>query len=284
MTVLETSQAEEMETTASAVSWSAIVAGALAAVAATLILLILGSGLGLSLISPWPNGGISSTTFVVSGVIWLIVVQWLSAALGGYLTGRLRSAWTRVHDDERFFRDTAHGLLSWALATALVVSVLSAGVSSIVSGGAREAAATEKAANGAWSPSDYYVDLMFRSRAGSSAATAPEVAAASVIELRNEASRILVAGFAVGSVSAEDRNYLAYLVSTRTGMPSPEADKRVDDVMLRLEQAKTQFTQTANTARKVAMTTSLLTALALIVGAFTACVAAAIGGRSRGQD
>ena len=60
MTIMETSQAEEMEPTASAVSWSAIVAGALAAVAATLILLILGSGLGLSLISPWPNSGISS--------------------------------------------------------------------------------------------------------------------------------------------------------------------------------------------------------------------------------
>ena len=53
--------------------------------------------------------------------IWLIVTQWVSAGLGGYIAGRLRVRWHGLHTDEVLFRDTAHGLLSWAMATIIVV-------------------------------------------------------------------------------------------------------------------------------------------------------------------
>ncbi len=52
--------------------------------------------------------------------IWLIVTQWISAALGGYIAGRLRTRWMGTHAHEVFFRDTAHGLITWAVATILV--------------------------------------------------------------------------------------------------------------------------------------------------------------------
>jgi hypothetical protein len=84
---------ESGETTRSAVSWAAIVAGAVAAAATTLILLMLGTGIGLSMISPWYGVGASATTTAVSPVIWLVVVQWLSSGLGGFLAGRLRTKW-----------------------------------------------------------------------------------------------------------------------------------------------------------------------------------------------
>jgi len=54
--------------------------------------------------------------------IWLIITQWLASALGGYLTGRLRTKWVGIRTDEVFFRDTAHGFLAWALATVLVAA------------------------------------------------------------------------------------------------------------------------------------------------------------------
>lgn len=124
MTLVPSEEIEApMESSASAVRWGPIIAGALTAAAATLILVLLGSGLGLSVISPWSTG-VSATTFAVSAAVWLIVVQWLSSALGGYLTGRLRTKWVGVHDDEVYFRDTAHGFLAWALATMLVHSRL----------------------------------------------------------------------------------------------------------------------------------------------------------------
>ena len=136
------------ESPQSAVSWAAICAGALAAVSLTLVLLALGAGLGLSSISPWPNLGASATTFTIMTAIGLIVVQWLAAAVGGFLTGRLRTKWVAVHVHEVFFRDTAHGFLAWALATVVGLLLAASAASSII-GGEVHAAATVARRGGA---------------------------------------------------------------------------------------------------------------------------------------
>jgi hypothetical protein len=127
------------EASSSAVSWAAIFAGAFAALALTVVLTSLGTGLGLTTISAWPNSGASVTTFTISAGIGLIVVQWLASALGGFITGRLRTKWTGVHTHEVFFRDTAHGFLSWALAMIVGTALLAAATTSIVGGGVRAA-------------------------------------------------------------------------------------------------------------------------------------------------
>ena len=107
----------------SAVSLSAIFAGTVAALALTLTLIIIGSAFGLASVSPWPGVGVRPTTFTIGAGIWLVVTQWLSAAVGGYLAGRLRTRWHGLHTDEVFFRDTAHGFMTWALATVVVATV-----------------------------------------------------------------------------------------------------------------------------------------------------------------
>jgi hypothetical protein len=284
------------ETLASAISWSPIIAGAIIAVASSLVLLLVGSGLGLTMISPWSNSGISPTTFAVSTVIWLIVVQWLSSALGGYLTGRLRKRWAGVHTNEVFFRDTAHGFLAWALATVLVAGVLSSAATAILARGASEVTSlatgaaqgtapseTGKTINGPGLPIDYFVDLMFRPPADLSSATGSATVSQNATDARTEASRILIMSFVSGSVSAPDRSYLAQLVSARTGRPAGDAQQHVDEVITQIDQAKAKAKETADKARKAGITTSLLMALSLIIGAFVASVAAAFGGRLRDE-
>ncbi len=110
----------QIEATGSAVSWAAIVAGAVTAIAVWLVLFTLGAGLGLASTSSFADQQPNATTFRVAAGIWLIVTQWIAFALGGYIAGRLRIRWSSLHTDEVFFRDTAHGLLSWALATVIV--------------------------------------------------------------------------------------------------------------------------------------------------------------------
>ena len=107
----------------SAVSWSAVIAGTVAAVSLTLVLLALGSAFGLAAVSPWPGAGAKPSTFTIGAGVWMVITQWLSAMLGGYIAGRLRVRWHGLHTDEVFFRDTAHGLLTWATATVLVAMV-----------------------------------------------------------------------------------------------------------------------------------------------------------------
>jgi hypothetical protein len=116
----ETVPEQSVESSAAGVEWAAIAAGALAAVGASIILFSLGSGLGVAGAHPWSFAPQNIASFTITAGIWLVVMQWLSSALGGYLAGRLRKKWVGVRTDEVFFRDTAHGLLAWALATVLV--------------------------------------------------------------------------------------------------------------------------------------------------------------------
>ena len=122
-----------------ALSWAAIYGGTVSAIAFTLVLLTIGSGFGLMEASPWPGAGPKPTTFSIAAGIWLIVVQWLSSAVGGYLAGRCRSRWHSLHQHETFFRDTAHGLVTWSLATVIVagVAAMAATVSGLVEAAAQ---------------------------------------------------------------------------------------------------------------------------------------------------
>src|SRR6202049_3317726 len=130
----------------SAASWPSIIAGAFVAASVSLVLLALGSGLGFASISPWPGQGVTATTFAVTTAIWLIVMQWVSSGVGGYITGRLRTRWTGTHTHEVFFRDTAHGLVMWSVATVLVAAAVATSVFSAIEGGAHVVAGGVQAA------------------------------------------------------------------------------------------------------------------------------------------
>lgn len=107
--------------------WGAIIGGALGAIALSIILFTAGSGFGISTVEPWSFANESPETFAIGTGIWLIVMQWLSAGFGGYLAGRLREKWVGLRTDEVLFRDTAHGLLAWALATVIVAALFAIG-------------------------------------------------------------------------------------------------------------------------------------------------------------
>ena len=116
-----------VESSSAAVEWGAITAGAVAAVGVTLILVTLGSGIGLANVSPWSFANPSPLAFGISAGLWLIITQWLASAFGGYFTGRLRTKWVGIRTNEIAFRDSAHGFLAWALATLIVVAILTIG-------------------------------------------------------------------------------------------------------------------------------------------------------------
>jgi hypothetical protein len=124
----------------SAVAWCAVFAGAVASAALSLILLLLGTGFGLTLVSPWSNEGISSTSFGITSIVGITIISLLASALGGYLAGRLRTRWINTANDEVFFRDTAHGFLSWSVATLATAALLTTVVGTIISGGVKAGA------------------------------------------------------------------------------------------------------------------------------------------------
>ena len=271
------------ESSLSAISWPTIFGGALAAVAVSLALLVLGSALGLSTVSPWsPSESVASVT--AKTIIWLVVMQWLASLFGGYLTGRLRTKWTDAHSDEVFFRDTAHGFLAWALATVITASLLTSVVSSVISGGTQAAAVVASgAAAGAGheaakdsdvsDPTAYFVDTLFR--------TNTVVTTSSPQDVRVETTRILTSEVTGDTVSDADKAYLAQLVAAHSSLTPEAATQRVNEVLAQMQAAKEKAKQKAEEARKAAMKLSMYTFLSLLIGAFIASAAAALGGRLR---
>jgi hypothetical protein len=267
----------------SAVSWGAVLAGGVAAAAVSLVLLAFGIGVGFSVVSPWTDQGVSSTTFSVGAGVFLIVVAMLSSTVGGYLAGRLRVRWAGVHQDEVYFRDTAHGLLSWAFATVLSATVLGGAVTHILAGAsagsipAGAAAATNSAASG---PTDVYVDRLLRADASPTAAAtgAPQVNTGDAAGTRAELTRILAPGLRKGvDVSAADRAYAARVVAVRTGLSQTDAEKRVNDTIAEAKKA-------ADDARKAAAKLSLWLAASMLAGALASILAATEGGLLRDSE
>ncbi|MCJ8150223.1 MULTISPECIES: hypothetical protein [Shinella] len=274
-----------------ALAWGPVIGGAVAAAAATIILLLLGSGVGLTMVSPWAGDSASFATVGVTAAIWFVVVQWLSSALGGYLTGRLRTKWANVHTDEVFFRDTAHGFLSWALATVVVVGMAGSAFTALAGAGVQAAssavstatvAGTAAAANSDASSPDaatgYFTDILLRPQDVASRARTDDASAAA------EVSRILMRGAVSDGVPEADRAYISSIVAARAGITPEEARARVDQVLTQIEDAKNAALKAADEARKSAATAAMLGALSLLVGAFIASAAAALGGRQRDDE
>ncbi|HET7131752.1 MAG TPA: hypothetical protein VFJ95_05865 [Gammaproteobacteria bacterium] len=298
----------------SAVSWGAVLAGGAAAAALSLVMLILGSGLGFAAVSPWTFDAKTAVTLGASTIIWVSVTQLLASGVGGYLAGRLRTKWADVAGDEIYFRDTAHGFLAWCVASlgtaAVLTSVVGAVVGTGVQAGANAAGAAASVVgaaagagaggqqagaaqgNDASNPAEslgYFVDSLFRAdsnasvpadAAGGGAGDRPAAYSA-------EVARIFANGLREGSLPAEDAAYVGRMIAERTGLAQSAAEQRVHDTFARvqtsLRETEDAAKAAADDARKAAAYTALWLVVSLLIGAFVASLMATFGGRLRDQ-
>jgi hypothetical protein len=298
-------------TSISAVSWGAIFAGAAAAAALSLILLMLGSGLGLTSVSPWESRGLDADTVGIAAIAWLAFTQIVASGMGGYLAGRLRTKWVDTHTDEVYFRDTAHGFLTWAVAALVSAALLTSTVGAIVGGGAKivgtvaggaavttaagAASMANKSSSVPGSSMDYFVNSMFRAN---NPATPANGATDPVSPTSTPASHQLVPPAQLGEVTGifansittgtlpqEDRQYVGRLIAQYAGISQQEAEQRVqttyDKAQAKLKEAKAKAQQAADTARKTTSYLMLWTFISLLAGAFVASLCATFGGRQR---
>jgi hypothetical protein len=256
----------------SGISWAAVLAGAAVTAALTLLLLSLGVGLGMSVVSPWGGSGVSATTFKIGTGLYLIVIAMIASGLGGHITGRLRHRYTGIHDNEVYYRDTANGFVAWAVASIVGAAILASAASTLLGGGA--SVATLAAAQNA--PAVPYVDRLLR--ADATAINGAPVQAVSDGNARAELGRLLGGAFHDGKdLKPEDRTYITKVVARRTGLSESGAQKRVDDV---ITDAKADL----DAARKATLQLALWLAASLFLGAFASSIAAAEGGAVRDRN
>lgn len=267
---------------ASGVSWSAVFAGTAGAAALSLILIMLGSAFGFTVLSPWIDSG--AAAIGIGAIIWLTLTHAIASGLGGYLAGRLRVKWTSVHNDEVFFRDTAHGFLTWSLSTLVVAALAGSTIGALLNqdmdtengvGMAAAEGAGMAMASGAGAERGlaYHVDLMFR----------PERADIEPLsaERRELAVRVISYALVADELPARDRQYLGQLAQQHTGIGQQQAEQRVDDVFLQISAARDDARGVMEDAAKATALAFGWMFVALLIGAFVASLAATFGGRHR---
>ena len=245
------------------VEWGAVFAGASVALAASLVLLTFGAAIGLSSVSPYTSTATGLKAVGVgrhSGCCCHDLVFCARRLSGGTNAPPLE----RRLPLEVKFRNSAHGLLVWAIGILGAAVLATAGVSAIgktLGAAVGSAAATSDLATVA-------TDELFR--------TTNTTQAPSTAETRAEVTRLLLSSVGRGEISAADRIYLAQLVASRTGLSQTDAEKRVNDTIEKMKAA-------AERARKLGIVLGFLTASILLIGGASAWWAAAVGGRHRDE-
>lgn len=268
------------------VSWGAIFAGVTIAVAVQLVLGILGTGIGLSMVNPAEGTTPGGTGFGIgAGVYWLITTV-VALGAGGYAAARLSGVTEK-------FDALAHGLVVWGVTLILTLYLLTSAVGGIIGGAFRTLGTVATAAG---------------STVG---AAAPQVAQATGVDaadIRQEAAKYLSdaptdpAQMTPEQAQAEIARELPALA--RGGAEGQRAESRIVDIVAarrnisreeaqaQVTRAKNDFVQTKNetveTAREaadtvagVAASTSFILVLALLVGAGAAGFGATAATRRR---
>jgi hypothetical protein len=207
------------------VDWPAIIAGAILASAISFVLFTFGTGIGLSLTSPYPGESVSPTAFAVVLGLWVLWVSVSSFIAGAYLTGRLRRRIGDASEHEVEVRDAAHGLLVWAL-SALIGAMLAAWIAGLtasktadvaagVATGASAGAAQEVASQ--VDPASYWTDVLLRPAPAAAGQTGAAPAAT------NTAAETAPAATTTGAATTETAQTTAPAAPAATAAPAPAA-------------------------------------------------------------
>lgn len=256
----------ETEGTFAYVQWGPILAGSLIAAAIAFVLHSFAGSLGVATTSFAPTWRDASIPLLMVAGLYLLLVALLSYGAGGYVAGRLRRTLPGATSDEIEFRDGGHGLVVWAIATiltGLLALAVAQSMSRLAAPGSSAGPATTVAGENLIA---YELDQLFR---------APKQPGETNIEYnRAQAGRILLTAAGHSGVSAEDRTYLAQLVSANTGLDASAAQQRVDAVIARAR-------DNIRRARQSGIILGFMAASAALLGAAAAWFAAGVGGRHR---
>ena len=246
--------------------WGPIIAGAVGAAALGFVLNSFAVSIGLSVSSTAPTWRDASFALVLLSGLYLLLAAIVAYGFGGYLAARLciRSAADTPAEIE--FRDGVHGLLAWALATLIMVLIAVTAMPSLSRLAAPSSSTTGQSIGGE-SIIVEDLDRLFRTD------RRPE---GDINYARAEAGRILLTTASHRGLQPDDRTYLVRLVSARTGLSAPDAEKRVDEVIVRAS-------DNIKRARRSAVILAFMTGAAALAGAAMAWYAAAAGGHRDGQ-
>jgi hypothetical protein len=289
------------------ISWGAVFAGVVIAVAIMVVLNLLGLAIGLATIDPATGETPGGRTLSIGAGIWWIVSALIALYVGGWVASRLAGAF-------RSETGTMHGLLVWATSTLAMLWMGTTAVGALVGGTfnalgtgfqvAGQAAATgaETVARGAET-----VARTAPGREGESAfheirqelqellggARTPEGAAREAAAPRTEPapqptqadrelSNLIEAIVRSGDVDDVDTQDAARQLAERTGISEQEAEAKIESWRGSVQRAKAKAGRTVEELKEEAVEAGEKTAKSLSMASFWAFAALLLGAISAG--
>jgi hypothetical protein len=265
----------------SRISWGAVLAGAVVAVATTLLLSLLGAAMGAGSIHTLDT---TSADYGTGGAFWEIVNVALSMALGGYVAARLSG--THSHLDGEL-----HGMTTWGVAVLLgsvlaaqafsgLVGIVGQGTSSLV-GHADGDAGSVSSGPGPVAANPQTMISRLQQSLGSSG----DPTSMSREQISEEVTALVRGGVLNGRLTEADRNRLVALVAAQSGVTREEAARRVtrmeNDAKAGLTQVEQRERAAADVDARRAATAARALFTALVLGLLAALIGAWIGTRHK---
>jgi hypothetical protein len=263
------------------ISWGAVFAGVVVALATQLLLNLLGMGIGAATLNPGTGDGPSATSFSIGAGIWFALSSILAALAGGYAAGKLAG----VQNEST---GSWHGLTTWALATLVVFYLLSStlggilggayrGMTNVVGGVTSAAGSTAQTAAQVAGPSISHATDPFSSIDEALRSVIPGTDPTALRDAAIAAVRAAVTGDPQQAAQARER--AAQAIAHAQNMSVDDARRQVQQYEQQYRQAvdqtKQQATQAADTAAKTVSGAALLGFITLLLGA----IAGWFGGR-----
>ena len=273
------------------VSWSAILAGVVLVLAIEMLLSVLGAGVGLGFVSPNAGTTPDAGSFGIGAGLWWLASTVIALIVGSYAAARLAGVANR-------FDGVLHGLVIWGLALLLTAYLVTSAVGGLIGGAFSVIGGTVSAAGSVLGST--------ASAAGKGAkAGEPQIEQMTGINpnmLQQQAESILQSPTpqdpasmsrpdAVKAIGQElpdllgggdkagaAKQRITDIVAGQAHISPQDAQKRVDDALARLNQAKDQAVQTAKRATDASATAASHASFLAFVGLLIGAIAAAIGG------
>jgi hypothetical protein len=267
-------------------SWGAIFAGVVIALAVQLVLGILGAGIGLTMVDPVEGTTPGAAGFGIgAGIYWLITTV-IALGAGGYAASRVAG----VHER---FDALVHGLVVWGVTLILTLYLLTSAVGGIIGGAFRTVGAVAGAAGatvGAAAPKAASIAGIdegdVRTEAAAYLSDAPNDPAQMTPEqAQKEIATELPALARGGDEGRQAESRIVDIVAAQRKIGRPEAQAQVTRAKQRFVQTKNDTVATAKSATDAAAGaaagTSFVVVFALLVGAAAAGFGATAATRRR---
>lgn len=253
-------------------SWGAVFAGVVIAVAVQLVLGILGAGIGLTMVDPVEGTTPGAAGFGIgAGIFWLITTV-IALGAGGYAAARVAG----VHDR---FDALVHGLVVWGVTLILTLYLLTSVVGGIIGGAFRTVGAVAGAAGstvGAAAPAAASVAGIdkqdVRSEAAAYLSDAPNDPAQMTPEQAQTAIAKELPAMARGGADGQQAEArVVDIVAAQRKISREQAQAQVTSAKQQFVQTKDKTVETAKVATDkaagAAAGTSFMLVLALLIGA-----------------